>query len=169
MTAATVAEGAIAILGSTPRTLRALLEDAPAPLVTAPLDDGWSVRDVLAHLCVIEGPAFRERIELLISADGAAVPNVDEDAILEASGLRGRGVVELLDCFEAARASSLQWLAAQEPDDLARSGVHELAGPISAAEVVNHIAFHDALHLGQIARMLATPADAGRGGLRRFS
>ena len=41
-------------------------------------------------------------------------------------------------------------------------------GVITAADVVHHMAYHHALHLAQIARMLARPAEAARGNMRQL-
>ena len=39
---------------------------------------------------------------------------------------------------------------------------------ISVADVLNHVAYHDLLHIGQIAGLLAAPIEARRGAMRVF-
>ena len=163
-----LAPGARAILGGTPAALRALLEDAPAELLAEPLDEDWSVADVIAHLIVIDRRALRERIEGMLASDDPEVLDVDETESLASSGLRGRPALELLATFEPQRAGTLAWLDGLSGPDLDRGGRHEQVGSITAADVVHHMAYHDALHLAQIARMLAGPAEAARGNMRQL-
>ena len=164
-----LAEGAIARLGSTAAALRALLDGMPTELVERPLDGEWSARDVVAHVVSVEPLVLRARIEGMLAAPGGPVANVDEDETLERSGLRELPVEELLDRFEVGRAESMALIEQLSESDLAQSGDHEVAGPITVANMVNHFAFHDAAHIEQIVRMLAVPAEAARGGLRSFS
>jgi hypothetical protein len=164
-----LAEGARARLGSTPSVVRALLEGMPTELVTTPLDGEWSARDVVAHLAVGESVVLRARLVGMRAGPGGAIANVDEEEALEASGFRGLAAGELLDRFERERGESLALLDGFSAEELALSGEHELVGSITAAEMVNQISFHDAVHVEQIARMLALPAEEARGGLREFS
>jgi hypothetical protein len=66
------------------------------------------------------------------------------------------------------RAEALVWLCALTPAQLARTGRHSTAGSLTAAEIINHKAWHDLLHIGQICRMLSVPLDAGSGAMRKF-
>ncbi len=163
-----LAEGARARLGSTPSVVRALLEGMPEELVTAPLDGEWCARDVVAHLVVGESVVLRARLAGMRAAPGGAIANVDEEEALEASGLRGLAAGELLDRFAVERGESLALLDGFSTEELALSGEHELVGSITAAEMVNQISYHDAVHIEQIARMLAVSAELERGGLRQF-
>ena len=164
-----LAEGARERLGSTPSVLRALIGGMPAGLVERPLDEGWSARDVVAHLCSVEPLVLRDRIAGMLAEPGGPVANVDEDQALEDSGLRAVAVGELLERFEAIRADSLALIDGLSDAELATTGEHEWVGTMTVANMVNHFAFHDAMHIEQVARMLALPAEEARGGLRRFS
>ena len=163
-----LAAGTHAVLAATPNALRALLDGAPPELLREPLDEGWSIADVVAHLIVINERGLRERVEGMLAADNPTVPDVNEEESLAASGLRGRPASELLDRFESERAEVVAWLDTLSAADLARPGRHELVGPITAADVVHHMAYHDGLHVAQIARMLASPADRARGNMRKL-
>jgi len=163
-----LADGARARLESTPSVLRALLEGIAEELVERPLDGDWSARDVVAHVISVEPLVLQARIAGMLAAPGSAVANVDEDQALEDSGLRTLPAGELLDRFEVGRAESLALIDGLSDEELAVRGEHELVGTMTVAHMVNHFSFHDAVHIQQIVRMLALPAELEQGGLRQF-
>ena len=59
-------------------------------------------------------------------------------------------------------------LRALTPDDLTRPGQHSVAGEVRIADIVHHIAYHDLLHIGQVAGLLAAPIEQRRGAMRMF-
>ena len=160
---------ALDVLASTPATLRALLGGLPDNVTSASGDEGWSPKDVVAHMLSTHGPALIERVRTIVEQKGARVPNVDEQATLERSGLRSQPLPALLDEFARRRAQDIGWLRALTPEALVRTGQHEIAGAVSAADIVHHVAWHDLLHIGQICRMLAAPLHERRGAMRAFS
>lgn len=164
-----LAEGARARLASTPSVVRLLVEGMPEELMERPLDEEWSARDVVAHLALGDSIVLQARLTAMRAEPGAPIANVDEEEELAASGLGELPVGELLTRFEAVRAESLALVDGFSEGELALTGEHELVGSITAAEMVNQIAFHDAVHVEQIARMLALPAEQARGGLRQFT
>ena len=157
---------AIATLRATPATLRALFAGASDDALVTPGPEGWSPRDVLAHLLSINGPAFVDRIGIIVGGDNATVPNVDEDQALASSGHRERAVDDLLGRFAVERAEALQQLDRLTPPDYARSGQHSVAGAITVGEIVHHLAYHDLLHTRQICALLLAPIEASRGAMR---
>ncbi len=158
--------GSLDLLASTPGTLRALLAGLDEAVVGAPGPEGWSPRDVLAHVLSVQQPGFTARVRFMVEQDEPPVPNVDEDAVLETSGLRSRPMAELLDGFSAARAATLALLSTLDEMQFARGGNHEIAGRITVAEIVHHHVFHDLSHVRQICALLEGPAEAARGAMR---
>ena len=161
-----LAPSTLDVLTSTPATLRALLGGLPDHVVTMPGNEGWSPRDVLAHLASVQAPAFDQRIRLILSADTPPVPNVDEDEALASSGYRERDVRELLMIFEAERTVAIDFLRSLGEDELERRGRHALAGEITVCDVIHHEAYHDLAHLRQICALLEHPIEAMRGAMR---
>src|SRR5262245_53989622 len=98
-----LAPSTLEILAATPGTLRALLAELPDHVVTMPGAEGWSPRDVVAHVASVQGPAMVDRIAVMLAADVPDVPNVDEDRVLVDSGYRERDLGELLTIFEEER------------------------------------------------------------------
>ena len=90
---------AIAVLASTPGIMRQLVASLPEELIAAPGGEGWSARDVVAHLAARQRPAIIGRIEAILAADGAAIPDIPDD-LMEVVPYRPRPLGELLDEFE---------------------------------------------------------------------
>jgi hypothetical protein len=74
-------------------------------------------------------------------------------------------MVELLDRFERDRAEAMEWLNGLAPGSFARGGAHEVAGRITAADQLNHFAYHDLLHIRQIVSLLIPRLDRARGAM----
>ena len=156
---------AIEVLESTPATLRALLGSLPEAAASEPGPEGWSPGDVLAHLISVQQPALVERIRLMVENDEPPVPNIDEDEALTTSGLRGRPIGELLDRFESERRDAMTWVKGLALESFARGGQHEVAGRITAADQLNHFAYHDLSHVRQIVTLLIPRLERSRGAM----
>ena len=156
------------VLETTPAVLRAMLGKLPAASVDAVGAEGWSAKDVVAHLASIQRPAVIERVCALLSKVGAPVQNVDEDAVLAQSGLRGRSLQDVLAIFAGLRAEAMTLLRSIEPPQLEQRGVHSVAGEISVADTIHHLAYHDLLHVAQVAQLLCAPIELQRGAMRMF-
>ena len=153
-------------LERTPTVLRVLLEGMPVEAIEARGPEGWSARDVVAHLLSIHYAANVQRVKWILENDNPVVPNVDEEATLESSGMRIWPLPKLLDEYAAARAESMVWLRALAPDDFTRTGRHEVAGVIAVTDVLHHIAYHDLVHIAQVAKLLSIPVEQRRGRMR---
>src|SRR3954464_9725465 len=88
---------ALAILRSTPATLRSLVAGVPDETLLAPVDDGWSVRDVVAHLVDTNSGVIVARMRRIIEEDHPFISSIDAPARLEAGGYASRTVDSLLD------------------------------------------------------------------------
>jgi len=159
------AVSAIEVLDSTPSTLRALLGPLPEAAANEAGPEGWSPSDVLAHLISVQRPALVERIRLIVEGDEPPVPNIDEDEALASSGLRGKPIAELLDRFERERRDAMSWVKGLSPASFARGGQHEVAGRITAADQLNHFAYHDLAHIRQIVSLLIPRLERSRGAM----
>ena len=156
------------VLAQTPATLRALLIAVPQDVVETPADEEWSPKDVVAHLLANHPWAMVDRVRLILDRDDPPVPDVNEQRALESSGLRPKPLDELLDELERRRVEDVAWLRTLSPEQLARTGRHEVAGEISIADLLHHLAYHDLLHVEQAARMLQGHYEPLRGGMRAF-
>ena len=168
MTTEPLHPAAIAILRSTPSTLYSLIAGVPDETLLAPVDDGWSVRDVFAHLLDTNGGVIAARIRRIVTEDHPRIQSIDAPGRLEASGYRTRDMVWLLDEFSRQRDEELAWLLAQPLEALQRTGEHDSAGEISALDHFHQWAWHDLDHLKQAVEILKHPMPPRMGNTRRF-
>ncbi len=156
------------ILVATPSAVRALVEAATPAAVEAPLDDGWSAKDVVAHLLDTESIAFTDRITRILVEDRPFIRSIEPSTRLDELGFRRQPLAQLLEDLTDRRATDIEWLQSLTAEQLARVGEHDEAGEITAANVVSVWAFHDLLHIQQICRVLQAVPIAGMGNTRRF-
>ena len=149
--------GTIDSLARTAAVLRALLDGVPDAAATTPDAEGWSARDVVAHLLIINDLGLDRRLRLIVEQDEPFLSDVNEHESLAASGYRERPLAGLLADFAARRASTVEWMRGLGPAQLERGGNHEFAGRVSVCDVSHHLAMHDLMHIAQIANLIAAP------------
>jgi hypothetical protein len=162
-----LARGALAVLRATPAVLEALFAGQSEDVLGKPGEEGWSPKDVLAHLISIQGPALVDRVRAMLDSDLPSLPNVDEHKTLERSGLRDRPIHELLHEFAEQRARAMLFLERLGPEEMRRRGRHELAGEVTVADAIHHMCYHDLLHIAQVSSLLAEPIEQRRGAMRQ--
>ena len=159
---------ALAILRSTPATLRSLVAGVPDETLLAPIDDGWSVRDVIAHLVDTNSGVIVARMRRIVQEDNPYIHSIDAPGRLDEGGYRQRSVASLLDELTRAREEELAWVLAQPLEALERLGQHDEAGPISAMDQVHQWAWHDLDHFKQALEILKQPLPPRMGNTRKF-
>ncbi len=158
----------IDVLTNTPVTLRVLLEALPDDVITTADAGGWSPRDVVAHMIATEASGLAERVTAIRDSDHPELGYIDEQQQLDDSGLRAQPLATLLDSFANSRADSLDLILALADGVLDRGGHHQHVGDVTAAELLNHKAYHDALHIAQIADMVAAGLHVNSGPMQAF-
>lgn len=143
-----------AIIAHTPAVLRVLLADLDFATLQRPNPEGWSIKDIVAHLHDMEGIAFTERIARMLAEDAPLLPSGDAAEHLAAGNYAARGLDELLSELAAMRAEHVVWLLALTPQHLARPAQHHQAGIITVADIVHQWAYHDLAHLHQVLELL---------------
>lgn len=167
MRSAAIEVGSLEILAATPRAVRALLSVLPPEVLGLPDSGGWSAHDIVAHL-VDRGRIQRERVDRLLAQPGTAIEDRDEQESLAASGLPAQPLATLLDILDRERANDVALYSRLRPFELDLRGVHSVAGEISVANLVNQAAYHDTMHLAQIAGAIGQSPAAGRGAFAMF-
>jgi len=145
---------ALAVIGRTPRVLAALLDGVPDHVLLAPNEEGWSLKDIVAHLHDAESIAFTERITRLLEEDRPFIRSIDPPARLVAGGYGSRALSELLEDLRRLRAEYVAWLGSLSSAQLERAGDHDTVGEIRVVDIAHQWAAHDLAHLRQIGRML---------------
>jgi hypothetical protein len=158
----------LAIIARTPAALRALLASFPDDALLAPRDDGWSVRDALAHILDADSVIYRERITRMVDEDRPFIRSIDPTARVAERGYNRISVPDLLDALEESRAGTVAAARALSAAELGRAGQHDTAGEISVANLLHQWAYHDLMHLKQIAAILQAPLVEPMGNTRRF-
>jgi hypothetical protein len=158
---------AIAVLASTPAALRSMLAPLPTELVAAPGPEGWSARDVVAHLAARQQPAIAGRVSAILARPGAPIPDIPDD-LMEVQPYRERTLADLFDEFARGRAEAVAALERVTAEQLAWRGVHSEVGEISIADIIHHVAYHDLVHVAQAARLACAPLEPLRGAMRVF-
>src|SRR5947209_5175418 len=118
----TIDPSALALIARTPLVLRTLLSGLPPSLLSAPNEEGWSLKDIVAHLHDVEGIAFTERIGRMLAEEHPFISSIDPPARLIAGGYAARGLDELLDELEHRRDENVAWLTGLNCVELERAG-----------------------------------------------
>ncbi|MEO5816794.1 MAG: DinB family protein [Gemmatimonadaceae bacterium] len=146
---------AIPLLQRTPRTLGMMLRGLPESWTDA--TEGphtWSPSMVVAHLLSADQTNWIPRARLILGRNNSRVlPVFDHDAHLRDR----RGLHELLDAFEQARAENIATLGGWRLGnrELAYTAEHPELGTVTLRELLASWVAHDLAHISQIARVLA--------------
>ena len=148
---------ALPVLRSTPRVLRALMQDAPRAWMNRNEGPGtWAPYDVLGHLIHGERTDWIPRVEhLLQHGEAVPFPPFDREAMFAAS--KGQTFGMLLDRFAALRGASLARLddLRLTEADLSRTGRHPELGVVTLGQHLSTWVVHDLTHINQIVRVMA--------------
>lgn len=141
--------------------IAATIESMPAVLgsLLSPIDDAvlrvqpepgeWCALEVVGHLIVADGAAFRDRIQAIIDGE----PEISGfNPSLEVTGRRfaAEPLAGLLDELAAERAVSAEYLRSLDPAVLTREAAYKSHGVFQAGDFVHEWPFHDQDHLQQI-------------------
>jgi hypothetical protein len=138
----------------TPQTLKALVRCIDAEQAQQrPAPDSWSVVEVVAHLADIEAHAH-ERIRRMLAEEKPLIEGIDEQALAEEHRYHEWDVDDALRRFEEERAAHVETLEALGSDDWERLGHHSEFGDMTVESLTRLMAFHDAIHLAQIGRIV---------------
>ena len=146
---------ALAILGSTPGVLRAMLAPLPDSVVSMPLERDWSPRSIVIHLLDVDHIGFRERLERMVAETHPSIVSItDVLERMESPKYAKRPVGEMIDEFEAIRRESCAWLATLTENQLKRTAEHDTVGEVTISNLLHYWPHHDLGHLRQVQRML---------------
>ena len=148
---------AMNILEQTPHIFQSLLRDMPdAWSYTNEGPETWSPFDVVGHLAHTEQTAWIQRANTILECGPSkAFEPVDRLAQFETS--KGKSLNELLDTFEASRASNLDVLRNMRLTSahLERKGKHPQLGEVTLGQLIATWTAHDLNHIRQIVEVLA--------------
>lgn len=161
-------EEALEVIDATASLLNALLGNLPVEVPEVPLDGGWSMKDVVAHLLVTDRLGAIGRIQRILAQEAPVLPAFDEETELEKSGLRDEPLSALLKRLTETRRENVELLRALAAPALLRSGRHSEVGVVTVSDLIFHAAYHDASHMRQMASMVQVHFEPLRGGMRAY-
>ena len=143
-------------LASTADELGAALAGVTVPaLARRPALAAWAPVEIVCHLRDNE-EWFLQRLQQIMLMDEPVFVRTNPERWASERQYLRNDAAEALAAFRARRDETLAFLAAREPGDLLRAGVHsDSRGRRTMDEFVSVIAAHDDNHLEQLRRALA--------------
>jgi hypothetical protein len=139
------------MLPNTPAILEELIRGlTDAELARKPGRDRFSIGEVIAHLEHAERTLYGPRIRAIIDADTPRLPAYKAPT----DGFGGRAVRTTLESYARERTANSKLLDSVEGDDLKRTGIHEMYGPLTLENVISEIAYHDLGHIKQVSELV---------------
>lgn len=120
-------------------------------LLFKPAPEKWSIKEVVIHVCDAEMVAV-DRMKRAISEPNPLVFKFDPDAWAARMDYQSLDMQLHLTLFQALRASMASILAALQPEDWARTAVHNVAGKQTLEDIVRMFDRHVDIHIRQIER-----------------
>jgi hypothetical protein len=167
-TTTTLAPSALATMRNTPAVLQALLAGQPDDVLLRPNPEGWSIKDIVAHMHDAESIAFTVRIGRILDEEQPAIASIDPDGRIRAGGYAERDLPELLAELAERRPGHLAWVQSLTAEQLARVGQHDRAGAITPAAIIHQWAYHELAHVRQIMEQLQAGLTPGMANTRVF-
>jgi uncharacterized protein (TIGR03083 family) len=114
-------------------------------------NEGWNVRDVLAHLSSIEA-RMRERWEHILRGvpwpgEGTSVDDYNARCIAER---RSWSTQQILEEFKRSARESLAFVERLQPGDLDKTYQHPSRGTVSLETQIRGVARHVKAHLSEV-------------------
>lgn len=122
------------------------LQPLPPEALTTPLDQGWSMMDVIGHLVAIDAMMW-DRLKLMLSEDNPAVVGRVPESIFKGTNVTPGAAIQI---WKTGRERLCQWLEALAPGALNRHATHNERGRITLRTEVQIMVDHDTEHLNQI-------------------
>ena len=134
------------------------LSDAALRFRPAPAE--WSIVEVVGHLLDIEA-VYSARVRQMLATDNPSFPLFKPDELVRQRDYANQQISFLLSSLAERRDEHLEFLRVLRPAQLARAGVHATRGPVTVADTIAMLAWHDGNHKGQIANNIAAFGSTG--------
>jgi hypothetical protein len=116
-------------------------------------NEGWSVVEVVCHLRDAEEFNLK-RMQAMRNETNPPIAGWDQEALAREHNYAGDDLRRAFAAFQRLRTQNLAELAALTPEQWERIGIHAKHGETTIFNHTLHVAWHDAVHLAQIARQL---------------
>jgi hypothetical protein len=125
---------------------------APGMLTSHPIQGKWSAAEIVHHLADSEMTSAI-RLRRLLVEDHPIIFGYDQEAFAARMHYNERAIGPSLEAFRAARATTLQLLAAMTDVDWKREGWHSESGRYGTEDWLRIYAAHAHNHAAQIRRL----------------
>lgn len=143
--------------------LLAAFRDVPRDVMLRPYGDGWSIKDVLAHLAMAESVNVKFA-RMMVAKDSPlqlqefageypdfpAPFELDKFNAWMTERWRAKSLVEVIASLHHTRGETLAWLDTLTPEQLGRSGEHAVWGTQSVRGMFRILVIHDRFHRADI-------------------
>lgn len=145
----------IAVLSTTPETLKRELASFPAERLRTPEAPGkWSAFTIFAHLADTE-LVSSFRLRMILAHDRPDLTAYDQDLWASRLHYDRTTAEENLERFTALRRANIHLFAGATAEERSRVGIHGERGEESVDRLCRLVAGHDRAHLRQLARIRA--------------
>jgi uncharacterized damage-inducible protein DinB len=143
---------ALTALRETPQRVADMIAELPAPKVDEkPVEDAWSILNVVTHLRDAQG-VLAYRVELLLEQEQ---PKIESQAVFEWASQGGTQTLEqIFESYQTSREATLEQLMTAPLPAWWRWGVHEEFGRVTIAQQASYFAMHEISHLPQLQNLL---------------
>jgi hypothetical protein len=158
------------VLATTPATLRALIAGAPhAALHFREAKGAWTPTQVLAHVADGEITDWMPRLSLMLTGPEPRrfAPYDREGGFTRYAGWEAAALIQEIERLRGDNLARLRTLDLSD-DDLARTALHPVLGPVTMRQLLNCWATHDLAHIAQITRAFVRYFGAEIGPWREF-
>lgn len=116
-------------------------------------DDRWSAVEIVCHLRDAEERSL-DRTRRMRDEDRPALIGYNELELAERGRYHEQSLAAEVAAFRTLREQHIRELEALDENDWARVGLHNQMGQLTIESITQHMVYHDAVHLAQIARRI---------------
>ncbi|MDH4157782.1 MAG: DinB family protein [candidate division Zixibacteria bacterium] len=146
--------GVIARLWGTPARLEEFAESLPVDVLTAKIDHGWSIQEVIGHLGDVEELHNGRLDDFLSGAEMLRAANMANSKTARAAHNK-TNIRELLMSFRGARLNFVRRLEELDEKAVVRTALHpRLKTPMRIIDMAFFVAEHDDHHVAAILEII---------------
>ncbi|MEL6431343.1 MAG: DinB family protein [Planctomycetota bacterium] len=135
--------------------LRTFVKDLPVDQARwRPAEGGFSILEIVGHLCDRETLEFRPRLQLTLEDPEKTWPRVEPEEGIEELNYNERELDREAERFQRERLKSVQWLRGLGAAPWTSTHEHPRLGPVRAGDLLVSWASHDAMMVKTMARRL---------------
>ena len=120
----------------------------------------WSAIENVGHLIDID-VLWLARIRQMLAAETPTMAAINVDQSVLQHNYQHKQLVSLLHTHAENRAELIAFLRTLKPMHMERVGIHPTRGPLTVAQSIGVIVWHDGAHTEQIAKTVAEGEQAG--------